>query len=112
MYVLDDEDEGSPARDRLEEAAHGPERLLARPGLCPADRAQHPLGHEVGAVDAVQEVVEAPEPAHDLGQRPVRDSLAVRQAAADGNGRGGAEALDELVDDARLPDPGPPEDGA
>ena len=103
LQVVEDDDEGSFAGLRLEQLAHGPERLLGGPAL-----SANPTAAETrlaissafssparNALIPADELL-AVELANDLEQRPERDSLAVRQAAATDDGGAVAEPFQEL----------------
>ena len=99
--VVDDRDQRPPAGDRLEQLADPPEQLRARElGRRQADggrdsvgdrgRIVRPAGHAAGAISAIfaSATSSGSSPsmpagaADDLGDRPERDAVAVRQAAA------------------------------
>ena len=124
LQVVEDDHERAALRDPLEELAHRPGGHLAGAGAAAAEteRVEDQLADQVGLVLAGKELgdrsarrlragrfLAAQDLAHDLGQRPVRDALAVREAVAVQHRGFLAEVVRELLDEARLADPGRPE---
>ncbi len=89
LQIVDDDDLRSLGGPRLEQPSERELRLGRR-------RADHGVGLD-------------PDRDQDLDERPVRDPLAVREAAAAQDVRRVADALDEVGDEARLPDARRPE---
>ena len=111
--VLDEDDERPAATELLEEAAHGPERLPARGGVC-ADCSEHARRHELavlGVAHQLAHAVVATKRADHLDERPERDPVAVGEAAAGQNRRVVAQGCAELRRQARLADACRPDDG-
>ena len=111
------------AREVLEELADAPERLLGRDGLAPREEAGDQRHDPVGIVGAGRDPRElragdadvvgslhAGRLLHHLGQRVERDALPVGQAPAPEEDRRGRRPDEELLDQARLPDAGGPEE--
>jgi hypothetical protein len=94
--VLEHRDERAPSRQRLEQSPERP-RGLVRPARGAEDQARGLLVDEVAQLPAVA-------PAEHLRERPVRDPLSVRRAAADEHGRPLLQPGAELADEPRLSD--------
>ena len=116
--VVEDDDERLLLRERLEQPAHGPERLLGRAaGAVPADDRGDPLGDDRGIrasdrrFDPGAHVLLPERLGDDLRDRTEGDSLAVRQAAAGEDARALADLGRSLREQARLADTGGAEDG-
>ena len=90
LEVVDHDDLGAFGRARLEQPPEGELRLRRR-------RADDRLGLD-------------PDRDQDLDERPVRDALAVREAPPAKDVGRVAHALEEVRDEARLPDAGRPEE--
>jgi hypothetical protein len=117
MDVLEDQYERLLAREALEELSDGPERLLARADVGrEAHRAGDPGGDELGVLVRSEDPRNAgldviPDlRVQDLRERPERDALAVREAAADEHQGVVGERGGELAAQARLADPRRAED--
>ncbi len=118
MDVVEDEDQRALAGQALEQLPYRPERPVgARFRVARADGAGQPLRDRVG-VGLISQQLPDRLPARlgsslpdDLGERPERDPVAVRHAAAGEDAGAGVRARDELTQQRRLPDPGRPEDG-
>ena len=90
MDVVEPDHDGPSARDRLEQPAHGPERLAGRRGRF---RDAHELGDAlrdcVGILFALEQLADPGERVlrgclpHDLRNRQIRRAFAVRDAAPD-----------------------------
>ena len=102
MEVVEDDDQRSLGGERLEVPARRPLRLLLRPGDAPdSDRGGDAVGDELVSRDRGDRLtVGAGGRAHDLGERPVGDSFAVGEAAADRDARLVGDPLDELAREA------------
>ena len=106
--VLEDDEQRPFARERLEQAPHGPEELLRRSRSAAAERAEA-LDHERGVglvAHRVRHGLLAAEPLDELRQRPEGDPVAVGEAAPGGDGRVLADLGDELGHEPRLADAG------
>ncbi len=113
LELVDDRDQRALAGERLEQPADCPERLLrcAR-GLTRPYRAEDPCGHERGVLVVAKEIPDntlAAQSLEDLGQRPVRDAFAIRQATADYDPASVLSRPRELLCDPRLADAGRPD---
>ena len=93
VHVLEQEDDGSCAGQLLEQAPHGPRRLLDGP-CCPrrAERGRNASGDELALRLVRHEGMQAfhrasPYRCHDLAERGVRRVAAVHVAAAHDHGR-------------------------
>ena len=104
LEVVDDHDERAPLGERLEQPSRRPEDLLrgVAAGAAEPDRLGEHVGDQV-RLRVVRQLVHdgipdldtgggAGQVAHELGQRPVGDALAVGEAAATQHGRALAEA--------------------
>ena len=116
VHVLDAHDERRAGGERLEQPPHRPERLLAAErAVVAADRRSHapgdPLRVRLVGEQAVERLVAA-ELLHELAERPVRDPLAVGEAAAAQHGRRPADLAEQLGREPRLADSGRPGDRA
>jgi hypothetical protein len=124
LEVVDDQHQRLAAAQGLQEALQGPGRALGQVGvLAEAEQLGDPLGDEVALVD-IGEQLGQPAPRllrrvvggdpgrlpDDLDHRPQGDAVPEGRAAAAQDVGLVAEAADELVDQARLPDPGRAED--
>ena len=124
LQIVEDDHERAAPCQRLEELANGPRRRFARTGAGAAEteRLEDQLGDQARLLLAVEELCDrgarrlraggslaAQDLPHDLGQRPVRDALPVRQAVPVQDGRLCAELAGELLHEARLADPGRPQ---
>ena len=107
-------DQGTSLRRDLQRAPDRPERLLGRERLLDQpDRRPDALGHVLvarehrGELDPGRfEAVVGPDTGRrtdDLADRPVRDALSVREAAALQRGGVGAHPFEELLEQTRLP---------
>ena len=104
VHVLEHEDERRLAGERLDELAYRPEHLLAD-GTCRsrADRALEPRGDDVrvrASVEQLSDAATARSLGHDLPHRPVRDALAVGEAAAGEHLRLAVDGASELLERA------------
>ena len=94
----------------------------ATPGPPSPSALSDQLADQVGLLFALQQLgdrtarrlgvglpLDAHELANHLGERPVGDALAVRQAMAQHDGRIGLDLADELLDETRFPHAGRPE---
>ena len=114
MDVFDEHDQRLLARDFLEQAPHGPERLSSGGGARRrADRAEHARSDELavlGAGERGSHAFVAPEQADDLDERPEGDPVAVRQASSGQDRRLVAHGRAELCRQPGLADSGWPDD--
>ena len=104
VQVIEDE---RPLRgEHLQVATRGPLRLLFRPCRpADSDRRGDTVGHELVGRDGRDRVsLCARGRSHDLGERPVRDPLAVGEAAPDDDAGLPHHALGELAGQPRLAD--------
>ena len=112
VHVVEDRDQRPVVGERLEELARGPRRLLRRSSRrAETDRTGETVGDDdslVGAHGLGNTVVgsRAAHLTHDLPEWPVRDPLAVRQAAPDDDPSSASDASEELAGEPRLADPG------
>ncbi len=126
LQVVEHDHERAALSDRLEQLAHRPGRRLARAGTgaAEAERLQDQLGDQLclflpgeqlgdrGARGLrVRRGLRAEDLPHDLGQRPVGDAFPVGKAVAVQHRRFRADLAHELLDQARLADPGRPQHG-
>ena len=109
----------------LAEATDRPEDLLPRwGGIRQTDGCRHvgddlvrasgalQAGRKLGACLLARVAIgDATRGADDLADRPVGDALSVGEAATTQHGHTVSDAADQLVDQARLPDPGSAEEG-
>ena len=118
VHVFQDDDERLPICDCLEEASDRREELVGSGRLLGQPDGGSELSRDALAVGlAAQELRERIDSRaaglleHDLAQRPERDAVAVRRAAAGQDPRAGAERGGDLATQPRLPDPGIAKDG-
>ena len=114
VRVLDDEHERTLPGEPSEQPAERPKELFARRAPLEAQRRRDGARHGRAVLETLDELVELAVRGRlldDLADRPVRDAVAVRRAAADEDGRGSAEQILELPREPRLPDPGLAEHG-
>ena len=116
VKIVDDDDERPIAPECLDEPPNGPEDLFRpRVAVAEAHRTGDPVNDQLGALVICDELGERGAGAvsadlfDDLGERPVGDPFAVREAAPDHDARPLADRRDELVGQTRLADPGRPE---
>ena len=108
MDVVQDDDQRSFARERLEQPAEAPGDLLRR-GDALTERRAESIRSELGVAVLAEGRSQVADLRGDLRERPVGDPLPVGEAAADQNACLGA--LDELARETRLADPGRADDG-
>ena len=121
MDVVDDQDHRPRPGDVLEELADGPRGVLDRARIRPpeqaADKPRDPVavlhaGHQRRQLrDRRGRVIGVDDPrrlSDDLADRVEGDAIAVRETAA-AEDRRVLDAVEELADEARLPDAGRPE---
>ncbi len=118
MDVVEDQDERLAPRQAFEESTDGPEALLRGPRpFSQPDQLGDPVGDAVGALDTVEErrdpasgllgrvfVGDRGHSADGLCDRPVGDALAVGETASPQDERPIADLVEDLQDEARLPD--------
>ena len=106
VQVVEDDDEWTSLRERLEVATARPLRLLLGAGdAVEANRCGNPVRDEIVPGDRRdRRPIRAGGRSDDLRERPVRDPLPVRETPADDETRIVAEPLDELADEAGLAD--------
>ena len=112
VQILELGDQRPLPGEGLEEAPHGPRRLLrsGRP-LGGPDRPQHPPRDQVGPLVFAEELekrrarVAVGEASDDVGQRPVGDAVSVGDATAQDSRRLVADALEQLAHEPGLADP-------
>ena len=117
MEILEDDDQWTLARERLEQLPHRPEGLLRRPSCRgPTDRGVDPRGDRVGLAVVAEERDERQgrivccEVLDDLAERPERDALAVRKASSGDDPGASCEHRAQLRRESRLPNPRRSED--
>ena len=111
LDVVENEQHGPLTRKRLEQPAEGPVQLVAaRVWLGATDGLEEPAVHGLTVGLPHQDRIEV-EPADDLDERPVGDSVSVGQAAALEDVRILAQRRDQFGSKARLADAGVAEDG-
>jgi hypothetical protein len=118
LDVVEDDHERAFVRMGLEQLARGPERLLAGSGVVlEPDGRRDPVGDQPRVLVSLQlrrdagDDLLAVQLSHRLEERPERDPVAVRETAPAGDGGRVGDLLEELLDQARFPDPGGAEHG-
>jgi len=106
VEVVEDDDQGRRGGQRLEELPEAPRDLLGsgrRPGR--AERHADAERREVGVRAGAQRLAQVADLVDDLGERPVGDSLPIREAAADHDGRvnaGGPQTFERVRDEREV----------
>ena len=113
LKVVEADDQRLLARQVLEQAAHRPHRVLGRSRHLPeADRPRQTRRDPPRFRFVLHQLLDrllrelACRAADEVSERPVRDALPVRQAAAEKHTGLCARVRQQLVHQARLPDPG------
>src|SRR5207248_1818451 len=124
VEIVDNDDDGTLARKRLEQSTRGPERLFRRKrSVLEPHRSGKPLDDAFRFGISLEQLrnprashlrrrgaVDGGRSPHDPAQGPKRDSVPVGEALASQDGRFVADLCDQLVEKTRLADSGYPED--
>ncbi|HEY7622867.1 MAG TPA: hypothetical protein VH834_24045, partial [Solirubrobacteraceae bacterium] len=108
LEVVDDRDQGPVPCERFENAANAPEGLFGRDRLA---LGLEQLGDACRRLIVVGRRLFEQPTTEGFDQRPPRQTVAVGQAAADGDGGGVIDRLHHLAHQARLADAGRAEHG-